>query len=281
MGRPNWIVSLTKTRLAPTPSGYLHAGNALDFLITQKLARANDGSILLRIDDLDVDRARPEFIADIFDSLDWLGIAWDEGPRDALEFARDWSQTKRIDRYMEPALALREDGQLYACTCSRAQLATCVCRNRGLPFDTPDTAWRLRVPWPCPVIMNTWPSGSRMIDLHEVMRDPVLRQRNGSPAYQNASLADDVDHGINLIVRGEDLLPSTACQLHVAELLGLHAFQQVRFVHHPLITDANGAKLSKSQGASSLNAMRTAGLSSDPLHARAEAMIAQLKDQGL
>jgi glutamyl-tRNA synthetase len=113
------------------------------------------------------------------------------------------------------------------------------------------------------------------------MRDPMLRQRNGSPAYQLASLADDVDHNINLIVRGEDLLPSTSCQLYVARLLGLRSFQQARFIHHPLITNANGAKLSKSEGASSLKAMSAAGLSRDDLHTRADAMLAELMAQGL
>ncbi len=113
------------------------------------------------------------------------------------------------------------------------------------------------------------------------MRDPVLRQRNGRPAYQIASLADDVDFGIDLIVRGADLLPSTACQLLLAELLGLTAFTRTRFIHHPLITALDGTKLSKSDGASSLKAMREAGIAPDALHAQADALFDHLRDQGL
>ena len=96
-----------RTRIAPTPSGYLHVGNALNFLITQKLARSASGSILLRIDDLDTERARPEYITDVFDSLAWLGITWDEGPLDADDLSRNWSQLQRVVRYAGRSGALR------------------------------------------------------------------------------------------------------------------------------------------------------------------------------
>ena len=119
-----------RTRIAPTPSGYLHAGNAVNFLLTAELARLHGGSLLLRIDDLDAERARPEYLDDIFHSLEWLGIAWHEGPRDAADFQRNWSQRTRIGRYQVLLDQLRRGGHLYACTCSRKELPTCRCRTR-------------------------------------------------------------------------------------------------------------------------------------------------------
>lgn len=262
-----------RTRIAPTPSGFLHAGNAVNFLIAFKLARAVGGSVLLRIDDLDAERMRPEYLDDIFRSLEWLGIAWDEGPTGPDDFLRGWSQRSRIDRYQGLADALRAGGHLYACGCSRARAVACACGTRGLPFDAPGMSWRLRVAPPCPVAIARWPRGTRSVDLATAMPHPVLRRRDGRPAYQLASLADDVEHRIDLVVRGEDLLPSTACQLHIANVLGLSAFSEARFVHHPVLLDEQGGKLSKSEGASSLKAMREAGIFPMELHATAGRMI--------
>ena len=264
-----------RTRIAPTPSGYLHAGNAVDFLITARLAAASKATVRLRIDDLDAERARPEYIQDIFASLEWLGIRWEEGPTGPEDHATRWSQELRIPRYMELLAQLEHQGHLYACSCSRREITACTCRDQDIPLDTAGTSWRLRVPDTCPVEIKGW-NESSSIDLAGLLHDPVLRQRNGRPAYQIASLADDVDHGITFIVRGADLLPSTACQLYLAELLGLTAFKEVRFLHHLLITDANGNKLSKSEGAASLKAMREAGLSPDALPRQADAMLTAL-----
>lgn len=265
-----------RTRLAPTPSGYLHAGNAVNFLITHALARRQGGRLLLRIDDLDVDRSRPEYIEDIFASLQWLGIEWDEGPRDAAAFARHWSQRHRIALYHRALDDLRQGGQFYACSCSRAHLAGCRCRDDRNDLEAPGMTWRLKVPENCAVTIAQWPRGTATIDLARAMPDPVLRKRNGDPAYQIASLCDDVDHGIDLIVRGEDLLPSTACQMYLAGLLELPVFQRTRFVHHELVTDPGGVKLSKSAGVSSLRAMREAGKRPEDFQAVAAHMLAAI-----
>lgn len=270
-----------RTRIAPTPSGFLHAGNALDFLITHQLAREEGGTVLLRIDDLDTERVRPEYVQDIFDSLEWMGITWDEGPRDAEDFHQNWSQTQRLAEAHAMLLVLKDAGHLYACTCSRKQAAECPCRELDLPFDARETTWRLRVPDTCPITLKNWPTGSIHLDLRSALRDPVLRQRNGSPAYQLASLADDVRFRTSLIVRGEDLLPSSTCQIHLAGLLRLDEFSDVRFLHHPLITDTDGRKLSKSEGATSLRAMRLAGETADHLYDRAAGVLALLRAQGL
>lgn len=270
-----------RTRLAPTPSGFLHAGNALNFLITHQLAREAGGTVLLRIDDLDTDRLRPEYIEDIFESLDQLGIVWDTGPRSAADLKQSWSQSLRVGRAERLLNLLKDAGHLYACRCSRKRIDDCSCQERNLPFDTVDGLWRLRIPEPCEVIFRTWPDGLGSVDLRKAMRDPVLRQRNGSPAYQVMSLADDVDFGITLIVRGEDLLPSTACQVYLAKLLGLRSFQEVRFLHHPLIVDAKGDKLSKSAGAGSLPSARLAASATAHLHTQAAQILARLRAQGL
>jgi glutamyl/glutaminyl-tRNA synthetase len=239
-----------RTRIAPTPSGYLHEGNVLSFLATAMLAEEHQGHLLLRIDDLDAERQRPEYVEDIFRTLSALGITWDAGPRDATDFSANWSQQLRLPRYFELLKQLKDQGCLYACSCSRTERAACTCASKDLSFDAPDHVWRLKIPPATTVRMKCWPDGTeRVHHLSEQIQDPVLRQRNGRPAYQMASLADDVDHRINVIVRGEDLLPSTCCQLYLAERLGLPAFNDVLFLHHRLITDATGVKLSKSHGA--------------------------------
>jgi len=277
-----------RTRIAPTPSGFLHAGNAINFLLAARLAGATGATLLLRIDDLDAPRVRPEYVEDIFRSLEWLGIAWDEGPSGPEDLAANWSQRLRLPRYHTLLAALREKGVLYACDCSRSVLRQAsldgrypgTCRDRGLPLDTPDRAWRLRVPDDAAIAIPPLIGSERMVRLADAMGDPVLRQRDGMPAYQIASLADDVDHGITFIVRGEDLLISSACQLHLASLPGLEGFLRTRFLHHPLLLGEDGHKLSKSDGASSLKAMREAGRSPDALHRQADRLLEDLVKAG-
>lgn len=270
-----------RTRIAPTPSGWLHAGNAVNFLLTAAVARKAGAAVRLRIDDIDAERARPAYVDDVFDALRWLGIAWDEGPRDRDEHERLHAQRLRIGRYQEQLDLLKEQGDLYACTCSRAEArqGACGCRQKGRSFTDPDAAWRLHLPGDALVRVPSLFGGERCLGPARHMPDPVVRQRaalGGRPAYQIASLLDDADHGITHIVRGEDLLPSTLCQLYLAERLGLEAFLQVRFVHHPLLLGPDGAKLSKSGGAASLKAMRERGDSPDALRAEADAMLAAL-----
>lgn len=255
-----------KTRLAPTPSGFLHAGNGASFILTWKLAREANGQVLLRIDDLDAERVRSEYLADIFETLAWLGLDWDEGPRTVAELNEHWSQHRRMDGYMVLMERLRAEGHLYACTCSRKDVAARTthgeydghCRDKGLAFALPGCRWRLRLPEGGVVTMRTWPDGQ----LREVpldMADPVVRQQNGRPAYQIASLADDLQFGVDLIVRGMDLLPSTAIQLYLAKILGREDFTGALFLHHPLLLDEAGHKRSKSQGADSLREWRREG----------------------
>lgn len=270
------------TRIAPTPSGYLHAGNAVNFLLTAAVAERVGARMRLRIDDLDAERMRSVYVDDIFTSLRWLGIAWQEGPRDRHDHERRCSQLLRLPRYQEALDLLKEQGDLYACTCSRAELkrGACACRTKAIGFNAPEAAWRLRLPADGLVRLVPLFGTERWLSPAMHLPDPVVRQRGelgGRPAYQIASLLDDVDHGITHIVRGMDLLPSTLCQLHLAERLGLESFLRVRFVHHPLLTDARGAKLSKSDGAQALKVMREAGHSPDALRAEAQRMLQELE----
>lgn len=270
-----------KTRLAPTPSGFLHAGNGADFVLAWKLARRNGGQVLLRIDDLDAERVRSEYVQDVFDTLQWLGLDWDEGPADPMDLARSWSQQHRVPRYRALMARLRAEGHLYACTCSRSEVQQRTgstaydghCRDRGAPMDTPDCAWRLRLPRGASVAWHTWPEG-KLRETSLDLPDPVIRQRNGRPAYQIASLADDVHFGVDTIVRGRDLLPSTAIQQYLAKLLEMPTFGKALFLHHSLVLGPSGEKRSKSKGAGSLRAIRLAGGDPMEVHRLARKLLA-------
>lgn len=249
--------------------------------MTKELARRFGASIRLRIDDLDAERERPEFVEDIFQSLAWLGISWSDGPRDTHEQERVHSQRFRIPRYLERLDLLKEQGDLYACSCSRGDIrrAHCSCRQRGLSFHAANVCWRLHIPEDAFVRMRGVAGADQLIRPAQLMSDPVLRQRQdlgGRPAYQIASVVDDVEHGISFIVRGEDLLPSTACQLYIAERSGLDGFLGIRFLHHPLLTDERGEKLSKSDGALALRTLREQGAGPGLLKEQSAAMLRAL-----
>lgn len=258
----------TLTRFAPTPSGYLHVGNVLSFAITWALAKQANGKVLLRIDDIDGTRYRPEYVEDIFETLDFLGLHYDLGPKNRHEFEQTYSQHHRLPRYHELLEQLKRNGNVYACDCSRTQISTLSskglylrkCAHGLIPFEHPNTAWRVRVPQPCPIEVHDALTGSQTIDLNLCMPDFVVRRKDGFPAYQIASLADDLDYEINLIVRGIDLIDSTAAQLFLAKEIGNTSFERTVLFHHPLVTDAHGEKLSKSKGDTSLHYMRSHGV---------------------
>lgn len=275
-----------KGRLAPTPSGFLHRGNAFSFVLTWLLVRQAGGQLLLRIDDADTTRARPEYLEDIFRSLDWLGLNWDVGPTGAEDFAESYSQTMRFPLYLQLLEDLQRQGSLYACSCSRSQLrqqslqglSGDSCRNRALSFANTAYAWRIKVP-AGDICFHEWGQGSHCLPLASQMGDFVVKRKGGLPAYQLASLSDDLYWGINLIVRGEDLLYSTAAQVYLAQLLAAQAgegaqqqaakqFASATFLHHPLLLDEKGEKLSKSAGSASLKSLREAGGNPLSIYAR-------------
>lgn len=254
---------MIRSRIAPTPSGYLHMGNALNFIITWLAVRKQNGVLRLRIDDIDNARTRTEYLDDIFDTLDWLGLDWDEGPVNTTDHLQNYSQLNRTARYNELIEQLIATGQVFACSCSRKTLEQqpCTCYRKQLPLNQPDTALKLHTPENLTIQVPDVQSGTIPVNLYQYMPDFVIRRREGIIAYQIASVADDTDYGINLIVRGNDLLDSTAAQLYIAQLTGNTSFGQTVFYHHPLITGADGSKLSKSAGSTSLKAWRGSGKS--------------------
>ena len=260
---------MIRSRIAPTPSGYLHIGNAMNFVLIWLWVRREGGILRLRIDDRDTPRSKPEHIDDIFRSLEWMGIDWDLGPQTPDEELRIYSQALRSDRYEEVTAQLIHTGQVYACECSRKDMHAhgCHCRDKHIPLDQTDTALRIITP-SAPITMHDVKLGTQHVILDHEMRDFIIRRRDGMTAYQLASLVDDIDYDINLIIRGDDLLTSTAAQLYLASLIGADSFIETAFYHHHLLYDEQGHKLSKSSGSPSLKAMRESGKSSADFYIR-------------
>jgi len=237
------------TRIAPTPSGFLHAGNCVNFLLVDWLARESGGQVVLRIDDVDAVRYRPEYVADIFRLLDWLGIRWDRGPRDLVDFESSFAMRNRTAQYRVALDSMLAAGVAYVCACSRSELRaasslTCVnsCSDKDLQLIPGRTAARLHVSEGTSVDI-----GGIRIDVHREMGDFVVWRRDDLPSYQLASVVEDRDLGVTHIVRGADLLPSTAAQLLLAPAVGADSLSKVVFLHHALIADESGRKLSKSR----------------------------------
>ncbi len=257
-------LTFSKTRLAPTPSGYLHLGNVLSFAITAALAEKTGAKIVLRIDDVDRERTNKLYVQDIFDTLNFLEIPWHEGPRDLAEFDREYSQMCRMELYTSALQQLRENEAIFACTCSRADVARLspessymgTCSGKKLPTDTPNASWRLHTEEPLLLPVKTIHGTVIDATLPPSMRDFVVKKRDTFPAYQLTSLIDDIHFGIDLVVRGEDLWASTLAQQYLSKRLGLEAFQHTTFFHHPLLVDDEGHKLSKSLGATSVQYFR-------------------------
>jgi glutamyl-tRNA synthetase len=240
-------MKMLRTRIAPTPSGYLHLGNVVNALLTWAHARAVGGHVTLRIDDLDPQMSRPEYLEDIFRTIDWLGIDIDAGPSSVAEVEQTWSQQHRRAAYDAVLQILVDQGALFACGCTRREIALAgssgvypgTCRDRRIPLDATDVSWRL------------------LDDSVALLPFPIVRLKNGLPAYHIASITDDVQMGITWILRGEDLEPSSHIQYVIASRVpDLAPFGRVHIRHHPLIVDEHGEKLSKSRGATDVRHLR-------------------------
>lgn len=250
------------SRLAPTPSGLLHLGNAVNFILTWLLVRRENGILHLRIDDLDGLRAKREFVEDIFSSLSWLGLDWDFGPSDPGDFYACFSQMDRMDFYRKSAEKLLCDGFAYVCTCSRKEIAAIsdtglypgICRKKGLSFEAGVSSIRLFVPEQTRISLE-----EKNFLADEEFGDFVLWRKEDLAAYHLVSVLEDEAMGVNLVVRGEDLYPSSCAQIFLAEKLGLEQFPLSRFVHHGLVSMTTGEKLSKSKNSLSLSEMRKSG----------------------
>ena len=229
------LVSPPVTRFAPSPTGYLHLGHVVNAIYVWGLARAGGGRVILRIEDHDRKRCRPAYEAALLEDLDWLGFVPDEG-RDPPS-----RQSDRVAVYAGALATLDRGGLVYACDCSRQRIGGNPydgrCRDRGLARGA-GTGLRVR--------LEGEPSG-----------DLLIRDRDGHWTYQFAVTADDFAQGISLVVRGQDLADSTSRQVALARRLG--RAEPPVFVHHPLIVDASGRKLSKSAGDTGIRELRAAG----------------------
>jgi len=248
------------SRIAPTPSGYLHIGNALNFVITWLWVRREGGTLRLRIDDRSLAVVQPEYLEDIFSTLKWLGIDWDEGPGNADEQQNIYSEHLQGEKYAGLINKIIATGQVFACSCTRKAIQAqsssseehCPCQAKKIPLDQPDTVWRVITPENCIIEVPDAQRGRIPVDLYHEMRDFIIRRRDGIAAYQVVSLSDDMEHKTNLVIRGMDLLPSSAAQIFLARLIGDTGFHKAEFYHHPLLTDSDGEKLSKSAGSNAL-----------------------------
>ncbi len=257
---------MVKVRFAPSPTGYLHVGNARTALVNWLFARNAGGHLLFRLDDTDTERGRPEFEQGIYDDLRWLGLDWDEQA----------AQSTRTARYSEMAEQLKASGRLYPCFENEDELAAkrAALVKRKLPpvYDraalamTPEQRaaaeangkspyWRFKLSEGA-AAWNDLVLGPRNIRLGTVS-DPVLLRADGTPLYTFTSVVDDIDFAITHIIRGEDHVSNTAVQIDLFRALGGAI---PHFAHLPLISGGEGEKLSKRIGSISLKSLRRDGI---------------------
>lgn len=241
------MFSFYKTRLAPTPSGYLHRGNAANFLLTAALAQRTGAQLLLRIDDSDKDRYRQAYAQHIFDVLVHLEIQYNEGPKNVTDLEQTWSQQHRLSLYNSAIQTLIEKNVLFACTCSRTAVV-CSCADKKLSLHIQDAALKLYTTQDVTVAIKNVAGKITETALPPHLQQPVIRRRNGLPAYHLCSVVDDLHFGVDSIVRGEDLWDATVTQHFLAKAMGAASFANISFVHHPLLLSDDGKKLSKSAG---------------------------------
>ncbi|MGH8047097.1 MAG: glutamate--tRNA ligase family protein [Chthoniobacterales bacterium] len=252
-------------RLAPTPTGLLHAGHAATFRVAHDRTRQAGGSLVLRIEDIDAQRCKPEFVDACIEDLAWLGLTWDEGPifqsqRHAL-FLETW-QRLRDGGFIYPSAQSRRDVELAAQAPHEEEAIFPTAWRRpaseGLEWKTPaGVNWRFRVPDGEVISFHDGRCGSVSFVAGRDFGDFVVWRRDDVPAYELAVAADDVAMNITEVVRGEDLLVSTARQLLIYRALGA---EPPEFFHCPLICDATGRRLAKRDAALSLKALREAGV---------------------
>jgi glutamyl/glutaminyl-tRNA synthetase len=252
----------------------LHLGNAYSFALTAALAKRHSARLMLRIDDMDRQRAEPAYIEDVFNSLRYLQIDYADGPRNAIELKEQFSQWIRLPLYEAALMKLANDQKVYACRCSRSaslasRAAGCPnnCRAADLALDEPGVAWRLITDEALPLKMKSYLCESRPVILPPDMKDFVVRKKDGMPAYQLCSLVDDLHFGVDLIVRGLDLWASSIAQIYLATVMQRFDFTESTFFHHPLLIDSAGQKLSKSAGATSLQFLHHQGVTQAELYA--------------
>jgi glutamyl/glutaminyl-tRNA synthetase len=258
------------TRFAPAPTGWLHLGHVLNARYVWGIARAIAGRVLLRIEDHDRIRSRPEYESGILDDLDWLGFAPDVFTTAEFRAGRcDGRQRDREREYRAALEILRAQGLVYACDCSRREIVAGAadsaaeelrypgrCRDRQLPLEGHGLRVRLD---PGVEPFDDARLGPQVQDPAAQCGDLLIRDRQGNWTYQFAVTVDDCQQRVDLVIRGMDLLASTGRQIRLARLLGRETSPV--FLHHPLIMKAPDQKLSKSDGDTGVREMRARGWS--------------------
>jgi glutamyl-Q tRNA(Asp) synthetase len=272
-------------RFAPSPNGYLHLGHAYSALLNAKMADESGGRLLLRIEDIDIARCRPEYERAIYEDLAWIGFKWEEPVRRQREHLADYGQA--LD-------SLRARGLIYPCFCTRSDILRAIAGRPDWPRD-PDgsplypgtcrhlnaaeraarlasdegAAWRLDMEKATALVGPlTWSEHDHENPVREIATDArawgdvVLARRDIATSYHLSVVVDDAKQGITNVVRGKDLFASRSLHRVLQVLLGLPA---PRYHHHALITDANGHKLSKSRGSPTLRDLRAGGMTRDQI----------------
>jgi glutamyl/glutaminyl-tRNA synthetase len=269
---PSRLPRGTTTRFAPAPTGYLHLGHIANALYVWGLAALTGGRVVLRIEDHDRQRCRPQYEAALLDDLEWLGFIPDLPALAALrsDAPSPYRQSDDDSAYAGAVERLREDGLVYACDCSRTTFAAWAQAN-GRPWTGPGCPGACReqgrAEGPGLGLRVALGDGDEAID--DLLLGPwtgraasdgdlLVRDRHGQWTYHLCVVVDDARHGIDLIVRGVDLLEATPRQLRLGRLLGL---PRPAYLHHPLIRRPSGAKLSKSDGDTGVRDLRAAGRS--------------------
>jgi len=262
-------------RIAPSPTGLLHLGHARTFWIAAQRARAHHGQLIFRNEDLDAQRCRPEFVQAMYEDLRWLGIEWEEGPDCGGPYG-PYEQSARRAHYLAAWERLRDLGMIYRCTCSRKDVAqsagapnegddepvypgTCRPANTGAKSTDSDPQgvnWRFRVPDGEGISFTDLHLGPQRMIAGRDFGDFIVWRRDDVPAYQLAVVADDAAMRITEVVRGADLLRSTARQILLLRALGLAVPD---YYHCDLVRDAGGVRLAKRHDSLSIRRLRELG----------------------
>lgn len=271
-----------RTRLAPTPSGQLHAGNAFNFVLSWVWARSHGGTVVLRIEDTDTTRSRHAWIEDVFRDLEWLGLDWDEGPEGPSDRSSPFLQSSpsRKDRYREVLESWMAEGRAYPCHCTRRDLSIDApqvanlrdpelpphpypghCRDRSPSEASSTDSWRLRLP-ASPSRIDDLLRGTSTLSNLSQLGDPVLRRADGCTSYHLAVCVDDADQRIDTVIRGRDLALWSHLHAHLHSLLGN---PPPTFAHHALLGGVHGERLAKRIGSASLKGLRDAGIAGTAL----------------
>lgn len=285
---------MPRTRLAPSPTGALHLGNARTFLINWAMARQRGWRVVLRIDDLDGPRIKAGAVEEAVEDLRWLGIDWDEGP---------YNQRSDLAPYRAALERLADLGAIYPCRCTRREIEAAslsaphvdqhelrypgACRpatpqpiaynppygpnpaspnqaspNQGGPNQGGQVAWRLRVPAGSTTFVDSF-AGTHVHDVGLTCGDFLVATKEGLPSYQLAVVVDDARQGVDRIVRGDDLLSSTHRQRLLIDLLGLTP--PAEFFHLPLVVGRDGRRLAKRHGDTRVSCYRELGVPAERL----------------